>query len=175
MDSREQGVVPHCVRSCTIIWCVGVALAGESIRTFLDETFGRKPLLDYLYAKLRYESLLYEHCRKSIGIPEPLRLVRSATESRYADPLTVESLARAARWSVAHLRSRFRLFSGTTPRQMILKVRLLSVREQLVGSGYSIKGIAATAGYARSSEFYNAFRKEMGMTPKAYRERYYFD
>lgn len=151
-----------------------VALADEAIRMFLDETFDRGPLLDYLYAKLKYQCLLYEHRKESAGIPEPLRVVRSFIESRYAEPLRIESLASVAGWSVPHLHSRFRAFYGTSPRQMILECRLRSAREQLVGTGYSIKEIAANAGFTHSSAFCSAFRKAMGMTPKAYRDAYYF-
>ncbi|MDQ8180870.1 AraC family transcriptional regulator [Pelagicoccus sp. SDUM812005] len=151
-----------------------VSLAEETIRMFLDEQFDRKVLLEYLYSKLRYESQLYEHRREVAGVPEPLRLVRSLIESRYAEPLKVEALASAAGWSVPHLHERFRSVFGTSPRQMILDCRLRSAREQLVGTGYSIKEVAANTGFTHSSAFCSAFRKATGMSPKAYRDAYYF-
>lgn len=152
-----------------------VALAEETIRMFLDESFDRESLLDYLYSKLRYQSLLYEYRRESIVISEPLRLVKSMIDARYAEPLRIEVLARSAGWSVPHLHHCFRAAYGSTPRQMILDRRLRAAREQLVGTGYSIKEIAANTGFTHSSAFCSSFRKVVGMTPKAYRDTYYFE
>ncbi|MDQ8199111.1 AraC family transcriptional regulator [Pelagicoccus enzymogenes] len=150
------------------------ALAAETIRMFLDESFDRSALLDYLYSKLRYRSLLYEYRRDTVSVPEQLRSVRAMIESRYAESLKVESLAKAVGWSVPHLHDRFRAHFGTSPRQAILECRLRSAREQLVGTGLSIKEIAVATGFTHSSAFCSSFRRAMGMTPKAYRDAYYF-
>lgn len=148
-------------------------LTEESIRLFFDEGFSKQALLEYLYSKLRYEALLYHHRRESAGTPEPLRLARSLIESRYGEPLKVSELARVAGWSVAHLHDQFRRVYGSTPRQMLLERRLKSAREQLVGTGYSVKQIAANTGFTHSSAFCAAFRRRFGSSPKAYRDAYY--
>lgn len=151
-----------------------VSLTEEAIRLFLDDEFEKAVLLDYLYSKLRYMALLYHHRQENLGIAEPLRLVRSLIETRYAEPLKLEMLAEAAGWSIAHLHDQFKAAYGSSPRQLILERRLRSAREQLVGTGYSIKEIAARTGFTHSSAFCHAFRKSLGVTPKAYREGYYF-
>ncbi|EDY83164.1 transcriptional regulator, AraC family protein [Verrucomicrobiia bacterium DG1235] len=151
-----------------------VSLTEESIRMFLDDSFGNDSLLDHLYSRLRYQALLHHHRLETVGVAEPLRVVRSLIETRYAEPLKVESLAKEAGWSVAHLHDQFKTAYGSTPRQMILERRLSSAREQLVGTGYSIKEIAANTGFTHSSAFCSAFRKAFGVTPKAYRDGYYF-
>ncbi len=151
-----------------------VSFTDEAIRMFLDETFDRECLLDYLYSKLRYQHLLYLHRRENLLLPEPLRVVKASIETRFAEPLRVESLAREAGWSVPHLHERFRETYGSSPRQMILDRRLRAAREHLVGTGYSIKEIAALTGFTHSSAFCSSFRKAFGVTPKAYRDAYYF-
>jgi AraC-like DNA-binding protein len=150
------------------------ALTEESIRMFLDESFDGAALLDYLYSKLRYQSLLHEYRRETVSVPEPLRVVRAQIESRYAEALKVGELAQAAGWSVPHLHDRFRYYYQTSPRQMILECRMRSAREQLVGTGYSVKEIAANAGFTHSSAFCSAFRRAMGTSPKAYRDAYFY-
>lgn len=151
-----------------------VGFAEEAIRMFLDEGFDRACLLDYLYSKLRYQTKVFLHRRENAIVDEPLRVARSIIETRYAERLRVEDLARAAGWSVPHLHDRFKSVYGVSPRQMILSRRLRSAREQLVGTGRSIKEIAAATGFTHSSAFCSAFRRSVGKTPKAYRDTYYF-
>ncbi len=149
-------------------------LTEEAIRLFLDEDFAEEPLLDYLYSKLRLQALLYHFRRERADIAAPLRLARSIIEKRYAEPIKVSDLARAAGWSVAHLHDRFQAAYGATPRQVILERRLSSAREQLLSSGQSIKEIAAKTGFTHSSAFCSAFRRRYGSTPKSYRDSYYY-
>lgn len=151
-----------------------VSLTEEAIRMFLDDDFDNSVLFAHLHAKLRYQALLYHHRRENANLAEPLRLARSLIETRYAEALTVELLAKTVGWSVAHLHDRFKAAYGSSPRQMILKRRLRSAREQLVGTGYSVKEIAARTGFTHSSAFCSSFRKAFGVTPKTYRERNYF-
>ncbi|MCH6255799.1 helix-turn-helix transcriptional regulator [Puniceicoccaceae bacterium K14] len=151
-----------------------IELAEETIGMFLNESIDRQTLLDYLYSKIRYEVLAFEHRRERSVVPEPLKVVKSMIESRYSDPLKVNDLAKAAGWSVAHLHERFRGEFGVSPRQMILDRRLRSAREHLVGTGFSIKEIAAKTGFTHSATFCSTFKKLTGMTPKAYRDSYYF-
>lgn len=150
------------------------ALTERAIRLFLDDGFDNLVLLDYLFSNLRLEALLYHHQRELAGVAEPLRIVRSIIESRYGEALKVSELARAAGWSVAHLHDQFRLVYGSSPRQVLLERRLNAGRELLVGSGGSVKEIAAATGFTHSSAFCCAFRKAFGVTPKAYRDAYYY-
>ncbi|WP_309023513.1 AraC family transcriptional regulator [Pelagicoccus sp. SDUM812002] len=150
------------------------ALTEESIRLFVDESFDNAVLLDHLYSKLRLEAVLHHHRRERAGVPEPLRIVRSIIETRYGEGLTVSELAREAGWSVAHLHDQFRTVYGSSPRQVLLDRRLNAAREYLVGTGDSIKQIAAATGFTHSSAFCAAFRKRFEVTPKAYRDNYYY-
>lgn len=152
----------------------GLELTESAIPLFLDETFDRRTLLDYLFSTLRFWAELHQRRRERLGLAEPLRRARELIETRYAESLKVSDLARAAGWSVAHLHDQFRAAFQSTPRQEILSRRLRAAREQLVSSGRSIKQIAADTGFTHSSAFCSAFRRAFGQTPKAYRDAFYY-
>lgn len=149
-------------------------LTEEAIGLFLDESFDDTTLLDYLYSKLRLEATVYHLRREKAGVSEPLRVVRSIIEKRFAEPLRVSDLAASAGWSVAHLHDQFKRVYGSTPRQELLNKRLRVARELLVSTGLSIKQIAAATGFTHSSAFCSAFRVRSGATPKSYRDAYFF-
>ena len=151
-----------------------VDLTERAIGHFLDESFDRDALMGYLFARLYFCAVVYHHERERQGISEPLRIARSLIDTRYADPIKVVDLAKAAGWSVAHLHDQFRLAYGSTPRQEILNRRLKASKELLVGSGLSIKEIAGKTGFTHSSAFCSSFRARFGLTPKAYRDAYFF-
>jgi len=145
----------------------------EIVTRYRDEAFDKSALLDYLFSRLRFEAMLCHHRREQTEIPEPLRKARDLLERDFAKPgLRVRGLARAAGWSLPHLHDQFMRIFGESPRQLILRRRMKLARDQLVGTGYSIKQIAAETGFTHSAAFCASFRKAEGVSPKAYRERY---
>ena len=67
---------------------------------------------------------------------------------------------------------RFRRVVGQTPMAYLARWRMLRAADRLVRTGDPIARIAAEAGYASESAFAQAFRREMGHSPRRYaRER----
>jgi AraC-like DNA-binding protein len=83
------------------------------------------------------------------------------------------SLARALKKSVANydsLRHRFARVFGSSPRQLMGRLRMERAKALLLESSMSVAEIAAQVGYSRQHEFARAFHREVGCTPSAWRK-----
>jgi|KBSSwiStaDraftv2_1062776.scaffolds.fasta_scaffold04172_3 AraC-like DNA-binding protein len=106
--------------------------------------------------------------------PERLGTVRSRTEAiihaRAADPELTPAIL-AAQLQVS-LRQLYRAFDGTeSPAARIRHRRLELAAELLVGSGSMppVEAVAQKCGFASAEYFSRAFRREFGLSPRAYR------
>jgi transcriptional regulator GlxA family with amidase domain len=108
----------------------------------------------------------------SIG-PEthPSREVREALrliEARYAEPLTLRTLAGAVGCSREHLARRFRRETGVTVHRHLVHVRVTRAAHE-VRRGDKIEAVMLGVGFRGKRNFYRQFRAEFGTTPGAYR------
>ncbi len=88
------------------------------------------------------------------------------------EPLTIASLARQAAMSERTFIRRFRAATGTTPGDWLTRARIERVRELLEGTRLSIEDIAMRTGLGTPSTLRHHFRKRMGLSPVAYRQRF---
>ncbi|MEM9159214.1 MAG: helix-turn-helix transcriptional regulator [Verrucomicrobiota bacterium] len=149
-------------------------LTEESIQMFLDEGFDKGVLLQYLFSKLLYQAKLYHHRKESGVMPEALLAAGKLIDERYGEAIKMEDLVRVSGWSAPHLHEQFKRHYGTSPHQRIMARRIRAGRELLLGSGLSIKEIAAETGFTHSSAFCAAFKKSVGVSPKKFRDGYFF-
>lgn len=70
-----------------------------------------------------------------------------------------------------HLLRLFRLTFGQTPHQFTIRVRIERAKLLLAESDWSVTEICGAVGYDSLGTFSTLFRRETGMTPRAYRER----
>ncbi|MEL7238858.1 MAG: helix-turn-helix transcriptional regulator [Planctomycetota bacterium] len=100
--------------------------------------------------------------------PPSSRSLRLALESagRGED---VEQQARAAGISVSCLHARLRSELGLTPAAVARRHRITRAKHLLAGSE-TVTVVAQQCGYSSSQSFATTFRREVGMTPTAYRD-----
>lgn len=92
--------------------------------------------------------------------------------SHYAEAIDVGQLARRAKLSVSQLDRRFKRLFQTTPQQFVLRVRINAACRLLAESDQTVAKIALATGFYDQSHFTKHFRRQMGLTPRAYRDRY---
>jgi len=92
-------------------------------------------------------------------------------EQRYAETVSLDTLAAELYVSTAHLIRVFKKEVGCTPHQYLLHYRLTSATLLLKFSELRVEEIAAQVGFSSSSHFISLFRKHCGCTPVLYRER----
>lgn len=90
-------------------------------------------------------------------------------DARYAEPLTVDVLARAAGQSRAHFSREFRRAFGESPHQYLLTRRLERAAALLRTTDRSITEICYAVGLTSIGSFTTSFRRVYGLAPSAYR------
>lgn len=104
------------------------------------------------------------------GFSDPhLARALSAFHKNPADSWSVESLAREAGLSRTGFAMRFSEKMGITPMQYLTRWRVQIACQALSESRVSTVEIAALAGYASEAAFARVFKKDVGLTPAAYR------
>jgi AraC-like DNA-binding protein len=84
-------------------------------------------------------------------------------------PHTVESLANAASMSRSAFAEKFTVSFGHSPMQFVHQLRMLQAAKFLIEDRHSIDQIAHKVGYLSRSHFSEAFKKQYGQSPAAFR------
>lgn len=88
---------------------------------------------------------------------------------RVDSPPSLGALARALACSPFHLSRTFREVAGVSLRRYLGRLRTRLAAEQLADGAPDLTRLALELGYADHSHFTNAFRKEWGIPPSAFR------
>ena len=90
----------------------------------------------------------------------------------HAAPCEVPELAAMVSMSVKQLERKFKKEYGTLPMKYINRIRLDAACQLLVKTRLPISKVATETGFYDSSHFANQFVKNMGLSPKEYREKH---
>ena len=117
--------------------------------------------------------LVEAHSSKEQGRDEVDEAVDKAAwyiHNSYAEPLSVEDLARQYNLSQYYFIKRFARRLGTTPYQYLVMVRINEAKKLLRGTNYGIGQIAHIVGFGDESNFSRTFTKQTGSTPARFRK-----
>ena len=89
--------------------------------------------------------------------------------ARYAEPWTLDSLAREVGTSRTHLAVQFRELVGETPISYLTRWRVTRAATRLKSEKVSIERVAEDLGYGSNAVFSKAFRRVTGVSPARYR------
>jgi AraC-like DNA-binding protein len=104
-------------------------------------------------------------------VPPARHLLRAKdlADARYAEPLDVDDMARAAGLSRAHFSREFRRTFGESPHQYLLTRRLERAAALLRTTDHSVAEICFSVGLASVGSFTTSFSRTFGKSPTAYR------
>jgi AraC-like DNA-binding protein len=93
-------------------------------------------------------------------------------QTRYHEPLRVETLAEKAGLSTYQLNRRIRAIFSITAGQLIAKTRIDAASHLLRTTAKPVGEVAAECGYFDQSAFTRQFKSLVGLTPRQYREHH---
>jgi len=115
-------------------------------------------------------------CRQSsdtLAIPhlKVAKTLKFITE-HYPEPITLEDICHHAGMSKRGMEKAFLKHLGVSPATELRRIRLANVKRMLTETDAKISAIAHDCGYSSGSNLCSVFRRETGMTPRAYRTRH---
>ena len=110
--------------------------------------------------------------RRGVEVPHHFSAVFKCIRDSYRAPLPNRELARVSGLSVRTFERKFRQSFHVTPQQYLRKLRVRIACLALVFTEKAFADVAAECGFADQSHFNHEFRRQMGRTPRQYREHY---
>jgi AraC-like DNA-binding protein len=98
-----------------------------------------------------------------------IHLARLLLDRAYHTSITIEDLGRQVALSPHYLIRAFRRVYRQTPHQYLVTRRIAKAKELLRNSDLSITEICAAVGFESLGSFSTLFRREAGLSPRAYR------
>ncbi len=102
--------------------------------------------------------------------PRRLQRVFSHIRENIARDLSVDELAQVVGMSQYYFSKLFKMSTGTTPHQYVMRQRVERAQEHLRESRTPLAEVATQVGFETQSHFTSVFRRLVGATPKHYRE-----
>jgi transcriptional regulator GlxA family with amidase domain len=93
-------------------------------------------------------------------------------EENFARNISIDAVARQVGISPRHFKRRFRKATGATPLVYLQNVRIEAAKEKLETTQESVNEITYCIGYEDSSTFRRLFKREIGLSPREYRDKF---
>ena len=136
-----------------------------STHTLSDDLHISELLGSFLYTIARYQ--LWGEEKK---IPSAIEQTITYIHENYQRNLSVQHLAERENYSIYHFTKLFKKYTGQSPYQYILSIRLRQARQMLLSTDYSIEEVSRFNNFSSCSRFISLFTKAFGMTPLQYRK-----
>lgn len=151
------------------LWTAGGAMAAyELVVDWLAEVHGAALSLEIASIFMHPDA---EAPRQDLPGRSDRYVARALSEmaANIETPLGIPELARSAGCPQRELERRFSKVLGATPRRVYARLRLNTARRLLADGGRQVAEVALRCGYADSSAFSRAFRREFGAAPRDFR------
>lgn len=152
---------------------IGLALWGE-----LEQEAPAGKLYAQSAAQMLAVHLLRHYTSEGRVIREPSGRLTQQQMGRVADfvqahlsqNLTLDLLAQQVGFSAYHFARLFRRTTGETPHQFVIRQRTECALRLLEDPDVSLADVAVASGFADQSHFTQNFKRQLGVTPRAYRQ-----
>ena len=108
--------------------------------------------------------------RRSPQLLAALRRGRDVADRDFAQPLSLEAMARAANLSKFHFARAFASAYGETPRAYVTRRRIERAKNLLRAANLTVTEVCLLVGFESLGSFSSLFRRVVGQTPSAYRQ-----
>ncbi|MNR09013.1 Bifunctional transcriptional activator/DNA repair enzyme AdaA [compost metagenome] len=104
--------------------------------------------------------------------PDYIDPICQTLESRFTEAISLDELAREHAVSKYHMAKRFKQYTGFSPHDYLISIRMTHAKERLKYSDMPISEIASAVGIDNVSHFINLFKDRTGDTPLVYRKKW---
>ncbi len=112
-----------------------------------------------------------EHKLKDEYLDHQMDLASQFFHDNYNTEINIKEYARSKGMSVSWFIRNFKKYTGTTPMQYIVSIRITNAQMLLETTQYSIAEIAGIVGYDNPLYFSRLFHKQKGFSPSQYRKQ----
>lgn len=102
--------------------------------------------------------------------PQQLRRVTDFVHAHLSHDLSLALLAHQTGFSPYHFARLFRRATGESPHQFVVRQRIAHAQHLLSQRAMPLAEVAVACGFANQSHFTQAFKRQLGLTPRAYRQ-----
>lgn len=164
--------------------CVVQPASDMAIRSTLDTLLklyreGGNTLQDDVQASAMLTQLM-SHCIHAAGsgagvnrLPSYVIDARSYLNTHYTERITLDDLSHAIRINKFYLQKLFKRCIGLSPNEYLIHTRLTRAKQLLRTTASPISQIAMDVGINNIGHFISLFKRYEGITPGAYRQRWY--
>jgi AraC family transcriptional regulator len=100
-----------------------------------------------------------------------LREIQEYVEEHLSGEVRLSDLAAIADMEIDSFARRFRTATGMAPYAFVIERRIRRAEQLLADPDHELALIAARLGFSSQSHFTTTFKRERGMTPRAYRQQ----
>lgn len=97
--------------------------------------------------------------------------ILQSMKDRVAENISVKQLAEESHMSERSFRSMFLKYTGITPKQYLIKVKMQNAAQILQTSDFSINKVSEKLGYSSPFQFSRDFKKFYGVSPNSFRKK----
>lgn len=112
---------------------------------------------------------IYRACKNSDN-PDLVEGVKEYIRIHYSEDLSLDKIGMIFKYHPYHINRMFKQYQGETIHKYIMNHRLQRSTKLLTTTALSVDEIASQTGFGSSAYFTVCFKKQMGITPMAYRK-----
>jgi AraC family transcriptional regulator len=101
---------------------------------------------------------------------QQMRQVQDFVQAHLSQDLSLETLAQQTGFSPYYFTRMFRQTTGESPHQFVLRQRIEHAQHLLKETDLPIAHVALESGFANQSHLTQAFKRQIGLAPRAYRQ-----
>lgn len=127
-------------------------------------------IIEILIIKLQREKNFTVEKNTSQSMNKAVAFAKHFINQNFREALTLDTLADIGHINKYHLAHTFKKDVGLSPIEYLISIRIREAKILLETTDYSIADIAVVNGFSSQSFFTQAFKRETGYTPSAYRK-----
>ncbi len=109
--------------------------------------------------------------KRNLAIMQEMEDAVQYFSSHYNSQISIDDYAHSHNFSISWFIQNFKQYTGTTPAQYILFLRISNAKTLLEDTTYNISEISQAIGYENPLYFSRIFKKQSGLSPSEYRKQ----